>query len=62
MASRSRYFRLLAAISVIFALTAAVGTLAQPSDEAIWKNFMEWLNKAPPVDGPRFCSTSITSI
>jgi SAM-dependent methyltransferase len=35
------------------ALTVALGARAQPSDEAIWKNFMEWLNKAPPVDGPR---------
>lgn len=53
MASRSRYSRLLAVISFVFALTAAVGAVAQPSDEAIWKNFMEWLNEAPPVDGPR---------
>jgi len=53
MASRSRYLRLLAVISFVFALTAAVSAVAQPSDEAIWKNFIEWLNKAPPVDGPR---------
>src|SRR6516162_4753077 len=53
MASRSAHLHLLSVISFIFALTVAIGALAQPSDEAIWKNFMEWLNKAPPVDGPR---------
>jgi len=46
------YSRLLAVIYFIFAFTVAVGAPAQPSDEAVWKNFMEWLNKAPPVDGP----------
>ena len=50
MASRFMYFRFLAIIA--FALTSLVA-FAQSSDEAIWKNFMEWLNKAPPVDGPR---------
>jgi hypothetical protein len=34
-------------------LAAAVGALAQPSADVIWKNFMEWLDNAPPVDGPR---------
>ena len=53
MTSRSRHFRLFTVMFLIFALSTAVGALAQPSDEAIWKNFMEWLNKAPPVDGPR---------
>jgi SAM-dependent methyltransferase len=50
MASHFRYVRFLAVM--IFALTS-FGVFAQPTDEAIWKNFMEWLNKAPPVDGPR---------
>jgi hypothetical protein len=53
MASRSTYFRLLAVVTFVCALTVSLGARAQPSDEAIWKNFMEWLNKAPPVDGPR---------
>jgi 2-polyprenyl-3-methyl-5-hydroxy-6-metoxy-1,4-benzoquinol methylase len=26
--------------------------LPQPSDEAIWQQFIEWLPNAPPVDGP----------
>jgi hypothetical protein len=53
MASRFAHLRLPAVISFIFALTVAIGALAQPSDEAIWKNFVECLNKAPPVNGPR---------
>jgi SAM-dependent methyltransferase len=50
MASHFMYFRFLAVI--IFALTS-LGAFAQSSDETIWKNSMEWLNQAPPVDGPR---------
>jgi SAM-dependent methyltransferase len=53
MASRSACSRLLAVICFIVAFTVAIGALAQPSDEAVWRNFMEWLNNAPPVDGPR---------
>ncbi|MGD0237654.1 MAG: methyltransferase domain-containing protein, partial [Syntrophorhabdales bacterium] len=26
---------------------------AQPSDEAVWQHFLEWLPSAPPVDAPR---------
>jgi SAM-dependent methyltransferase len=53
MASLSSYIRLLAVISFICTLTVPLGVNAQPSDETIWKDFMEWLNNAPPVDGPR---------
>ena len=41
MASHFRYVRFLAVI--VFALTS-LGAFAQPSDEAIWKNFMEWFS------------------
>ena len=53
MGLRSNCFRYLAVLAIVmFGLNAFVAH-AQPSDEAIWKNFMEWLNRAPPVDGPR---------
>jgi SAM-dependent methyltransferase len=31
----------------------SIGAYAQPTNEAIWKSFVEWLNKAPPAEGPR---------
>lgn len=53
MGLRSNCFRHLAVFAVVMFGLNAFDAHAQPSDEAIWKNFMEWLNKAPPVDGPR---------
>jgi SAM-dependent methyltransferase len=52
MSARYVCFHLLAIFTLVCALTAP-GANAQQSDEATWKNFLEWLNKAPPVDGPR---------
>jgi SAM-dependent methyltransferase len=41
--------------AIIPALVAANSAVAQtlPPQEAIWKQFLEWLPKAPPVDSPR---------
>jgi SAM-dependent methyltransferase len=44
-------------VAAFFALVAALmisnGAFAQATNEAIWKSFVEWLNAAPPVQGPR---------
>ena len=53
MGLRSNCFRYLAVLAIVMFGFNAFVAHAQPSDEAIWKNFMEWLNRAPPVDGPR---------
>jgi hypothetical protein len=34
------------------ACTDATKVQSQPSDEAIWQHFLEWLPGTPPVDGP----------
>jgi len=52
MSARSTCFHLVTIFALVCALTVS-GANAQQSDEATWKKFMEWLNKAPPVDGPR---------
>jgi hypothetical protein len=53
MGLHSNCFRYVAVLVVVMFGLNAFDAHAQPLDEAIWKNVMEWLNKAPPVDGPR---------
>ena len=42
-----------AVFALVAVLTISNGAFAQTTNEAIWKNFVEWLNTAPPVQGPR---------
>jgi hypothetical protein len=53
MGLRSNCVHYLAVLAIVMFGLNSFHAHAQPSDEAIWKNFMEWLNRAPPVDGPR---------
>jgi SAM-dependent methyltransferase len=39
-------------IALVATWTAPSTSYAQPSNDTIWKQFLEWLPKAPPVDRP----------
>jgi hypothetical protein len=39
-------------IALIAIFIAPAGANAQPSNEAIWNQFLDWLPKAPPFDSP----------
>jgi SAM-dependent methyltransferase len=41
-----------AVIALVVVFIAPAGAGAQQSNEAIWKQFIDWLPKAPPVEGP----------
>ena len=59
MTKQSRRQIVLSLIAVIPALSlfnCAVAQ-AQPSHEVMWKEFLEWLSKAPRVDGPALFNT-----
>jgi len=43
---------MMAVIALVASLTISPGAVAQASNEEIWKDFLAWLSKAPPVDGP----------
>jgi SAM-dependent methyltransferase len=53
MTKQSRRLVVRSLVALIPALSLARATaLAQPSHEEMWKEFLEWLPKAPSVDGP----------
>jgi 2-polyprenyl-3-methyl-5-hydroxy-6-metoxy-1,4-benzoquinol methylase len=54
MTARTRLVRFFsgAIIALIAVLIAPTGAGALQSDDAIWKQFIDWLPKAPRVDGP----------
>src|SRR5262245_50987440 len=43
---------MMAVIALVASLTISPVAVAQPSNEEIWKDFLAWLSKLPPVDGP----------
>src|SRR5262249_14816296 len=59
MTKQSRRQIVLSLIAVIPALSLFNCAVAQapPSHEVIWKEFLEWLSKAPRVDGPALFNT-----
>jgi len=52
MQSRRLLVHSLIALIPALSLPGYANAQAQPSDEEMWKEFLEWLPKAPPIDGP----------
>ena len=59
MTKQSRRQIVLSLIAMIPALSLSNYAVAQaqPSHEVMWKEFLEWLSKAPRVDGPALFDT-----
>ncbi|HME46158.1 MAG TPA: methyltransferase domain-containing protein [Syntrophorhabdales bacterium] len=52
-ATRSRQVSVVVVLIAALMLLGSAQAQPQPSDEAIWQQFLEWLPSAPPVDGVR---------
>ena len=64
MTTHTRLVRLIsgAIIALVAVFVAPADANAQQSDETIWKQFLEWLPKAPPVEGPNILFDSYRAL
>lgn len=52
MVTPSRKLVIVSLLALAIAFVTGANAQAHPSNEEVWKQFVEWLPKAPPVDGP----------